>query len=373
MVLVLSILTVSFLGCIEIEPTETPVPTLTPTPVPTPTPTPTTSTPTPVVATPTVTPTVHDSGKITISPPTKSTGTIVRHYEWSYGGGTWTWDLPLPESLYNYYKDKPRPPTADYSVYITDPYDDVYIEALIKKFNEAATKGGYDEYEKVNLVIAFVQSLPYTVDNVTTPFDEYPRYPIETLVDYGGDCEDTAILTAALLDKMGYDVVLIDLPGHVAVGVLGGEGIYGTYYSENGKKYFYLETTGEGWKIGEIPENYKGTSVTLYHLVPKAILIHDWTATHTRSILTDVVTLTVTVENVGTATANDVKVYAAFDAEGDYVYNPKESEVFDLNPGGKATVTLHLNVPSGKYTRLIIRTISGNYLMDESNSEWFQT
>jgi|GEM_PF-1230107 len=53
---------------------------------------------------------------------------------------------------------------------------------------------------------------------------------------------------------MGYGVVLIKLPGHVAVGVRGGEGIYGTYYSENGEKYFYLETTSEGWKIGETPD-----------------------------------------------------------------------------------------------------------------------
>ena len=41
--------------------------------------------------------------------------------------------------------------------------------------------------EKVNLVITFVQSLPYTSDSVTTAFDEYPQYPMETLVEYGGN------------------------------------------------------------------------------------------------------------------------------------------------------------------------------------------
>ena len=360
LVLALSILTVSFLGCIEIEPTETPSPTLTPTPVSTPT--------------PAATPTANDSEEISYSPTTPSVERIDRHYEWSYDGRTWMWDLTLPESLYSYYKDKPRPPTrGDYSVYVTDPYDDVYIESLIKKLEAAAAKKGYDDYEKVNLVIAFVQSLPYTADNVTTPFDEYPRYPIETLVDYGGDCEDTAILTAALLDGMGYDVVLIRLPGHMAVGVLGGEGIYGTYYLEDGKKYYYLETTGEGFKIGERPDEYKSSSATLYHLVPHAILAHDWTATRTRSILTDILTLTVTVENVGTATAKNVKVHAGFDAGEDYVYNPKESETFDLSPGSEATVTLYLNVPRDKYTRIIVWITSDGHLMDKSTSKWFQT
>gem|GEM_PF-4903874 len=84
----------------------TPRPIVTPTLMPTPTPT---STPIPTL----VTPTVHDIGEITISPATQPTGTIARHYEWSYGGRTWTADLTLPKSLYEYYKDKPRPPTGD--------------------------------------------------------------------------------------------------------------------------------------------------------------------------------------------------------------------------------------------------------------------
>ncbi|MCS4542095.1 MAG: hypothetical protein HY929_07250 [Euryarchaeota archaeon] len=309
----------------------------------------------------------------TIYPPPKSAETITRHYEMGYGGAKWKWDLKIPRSLYEYYKNRPRLPTKDYSIYITDPFDDQYIESLIKQFDEATAKKGYNEYEKVNFVIAFVQSLQYTPDIVTTGFDEYPRYPIETLVDHGGDCEDTSILTAALLNKMNYDVVLIELPKHMAVGILGGEGIYGAYYTENGKKYFYLETTGDGWKIGQIPDEYKDSTVKLYHLLPKAVLTHTWTGTRTRSILIDTMELTVIVENVGTAAAHNVKVYAAFDAGENYVYNPKESDAFNLDTGSKATITLHLDVPSNKHTRLLVRIISDKYLMDESHSDWFQT
>lgn len=151
---------------------------------------------------------------------------------------------------------------------VKDPYDDYYISSMVQKINEAAIKEGFTESEKVNFVIAFVQSLPYTEDSVTTDWDEYPRYPIETLFDRGGDCEDTSILVAALLDRMGYDVCLLILEdeNHCAVGVVI-EGTYGTYYEYNGKKYFYLETVGEGWEIGDYPD-FTDTWAYIYPLNP---------------------------------------------------------------------------------------------------------
>lgn len=50
---------------------------------------------------------------------------------------------------------------------------------------------------------------------------EYPKYPVETLVE-GGDCEDKSILLAAILRAMGYRTALLVFsgnPGHIAVGV----------------------------------------------------------------------------------------------------------------------------------------------------------
>jgi len=83
------------------------------------------------------------------------------------------------------------------------------------------------------------------------------RYPIETLFEKKGDCEDTAILGATLMKAAGLDVVLLLLkfPGraHVAIGVKGD--FSGIYYSHNGKKYFYAETTCAA-PVGTIPENF---------------------------------------------------------------------------------------------------------------------
>jgi hypothetical protein len=204
--------------------------------------------------------------------------TITKHYRWSYGGWEYTLSLSIPRGLYEYCRSKPRPPTRNYSVYVTDPRDDEFLKGVVASFNKYALERGLSESEKINLMIAFVQSLPYTPDNVTTPYDEYPRYPVETLVDGGGDCEDTSILMAALLDAMGYDVILISLPNHMAVGISGRSAFYGSYYELDNKWYFFLETTGEGWGIGEIPPEFEGMSAYLYRIEPTPILTHSWDA-----------------------------------------------------------------------------------------------
>ena len=305
-----------------------------------------------------------------IAEPTYSSDTITKEYEWSYDGQDWQWTLSIPQSLYEYYVARPRVATEDYSIYVTHPMDDEYIDTIIDKIEEAAADKGYDEMETVNFAVSFVQSLPYAVDSVTTPYDEYPRYPIETLVDNGGDCEDTSILMAAILNEMGYGMVLLSLPNHMAVGVLGDESMSGSYFPHNDGKYYYLETTGSGWAIGELPSEYTEESATIYDIVPVPILTQDWSAESTRANKT---TLTITVENLGTETATDVYIYAAFDAGNDMVWNAEESQLFDLYPDQSITITMQLDTPHGEYTRLIVQIVDNGYSADTSYSEWFDT
>ena len=126
----------------------------------------------------------------------------------------------------------------------------------------------------MNFAASFVQNFKYEEDTD----GEYPNYPVETLFDKKGDCEDTAILTAALLQSMGYDTVLIRFlsategeAGHMAVGVAVA-GVSGGYsYPYDGKNYYYLETTATSWELGDMPPDilskYKGKSDAIYELV----------------------------------------------------------------------------------------------------------
>ncbi|MFN3383284.1 MAG: hypothetical protein ACK401_00125 [Archaeoglobaceae archaeon] len=306
-------------------------------------------------------------------PPNETEKYIQREYKWSYKGNEWTWSVVFPKSLYEYYKNKPRLPTRDYSVYVTDPYDDEVMKQLVEVFRNSSKREGFNDWETINFVISFVQSLPYTADNVTTPFDEYPRYPIETLVDNGGDCEDTSILTAELLSKLGYDVVLILLPNHMAVGVTCSN-CYGTYYEYKGVKYFYLETTGEGWKIGEIPKEYENVGAIIYPLISKPLITVDWVSKPIAYNAFYVVYETnITVKNEGSKTAKNLRIWVGFDATQEKkVYAQEITNPSDLEPGSILYWNVALSVPRGVYTRLHI-VVYGENFITERVSEWFKT
>lgn len=306
----------------------------------------------------------------TIKEANQPAGLISREYTWEYAGKEWAWELDIPQSLYEYYKGIPRPPTPNYSIYVTHPQDDILIEYLVSQIEKTAQEEGFSHLEKVGFTASFVQNLLYTADSVTTAYDEYPRYPVETLVDNGGDCEDTSILLASLLNAMGYGSILIVFPGnHAAVGVLSSDGMYGTYYEYGGDNYFYLETTDSGWRVGEIPEELEGTPANLYGMTPIAILTHTWTAMGDGRTFD----LKITIENLGTAAATDVYVLAGFDAGENKLWNARPSPNFELPTNERIVVTLSLQVPLGKYTRLMVQIIDDGHAVDESYSEWVDT
>ena len=301
----------------------------------------------------------------------QSTTLVSRTYHWSYDGKEWTWSLDIPQSLYDYFKGLPRSPTSNYSIYVTHPSDDAYLGKLIAKLQDTAAAEGYSAFETVSFAAAFVQSLPYVTDNVSTGFDEYPRYPVETLVDNGGDCEDTSILMAALVNGIGYGVVMLYFKEeeHVAVGVKGGEGMSGTYWEYNGDKYYYLETTGENWDLGQIPPDYQNARANIYDMKPVPILTHTWKSTG-RPGYAD---LEVKVSNLGSAPAQGVYIYAGFDAGNDQLWNPEQSALFDVGLDQEITVTLSLKVPRDVHTRIIVQIVYGGYAVDDSQSEWLDT
>ena len=185
---------------------------------------------------------------------------IDRVYEMvdSWSGNEFDFRIGVSLDYYNMYKNIFPHDISDRNnlrsfITIGDPTID-YIAGEFLKVDR-------DENCVLCLVLDFVQDIDY-IDDFTTGYDEYPKYPLETLMDEGGDCEDTSFLMAAILEKIGFDTVLINPPGHMAVGVAGD--FEGTYYNYNRKRYFYLETTGKYYGIGDLPEQYEGMSVNIY-------------------------------------------------------------------------------------------------------------
>ena len=121
--------------------------------------------------------------------------------------------------------------------------------------------------------LSFVQSIEYHRDQG----GEYPRYPSETVMDGWCDCEDSAILFAALANHLEYDCVFLEFGsdgflgvgkwGHVDVGIAASyDGEFsGTYWTKHGRKYYYVACSARGWDIGDDPGD-KYNSAKIYSL-----------------------------------------------------------------------------------------------------------
>lgn len=184
-------------------------------------------------------------------------------------GSAWM-DLTIDTQMYSYYRSLQRYyDVANYSKYVNDENNRAVVQQIVDAMRDIANQLYYDDSAVAREMAKFVQDcIEYEYDSDTAGQDEYPRYPIETLYERRGDCEDTSILMAALLKEWGYEVGFFLLPGHVAVALRTSD-YYddGPYYEIDGHRYLYIESTGSGWNIGDIPEELMGTSAQLY-LIP---------------------------------------------------------------------------------------------------------
>ena len=293
---------------------------------------------------------------------------IMCKFTWKYGGIDWDWEAEISKQLYQTLHDKPRPRADTASVYVTHSLDDIFFQKLTAALSAEGEKLGFTNYQMVEFAISFVQSLPYSYDIDTTGLEEYKRYPVETLVDGTGDCEDTAYLLAELFRAMNYEAILLYYFGeHTAVGVADSGNMYGSYYNYNGKRYFYIESTGEGWKIGQLPPGTESAQV--WELVPVPALgceRYEWPA------FTGTMPLELTIYNDGTAPALGVTAYACLDAGGNNMVWAEAQTIVDIPPEETRTVTLELTFPNHPiHTRVIYRIIYGDYKVDEGFSDWF--
>jgi hypothetical protein len=187
-------------------------------------------------------------------------------FAWDYGGNHWIWNLSIPQELYDAYKAVPDSVRIQLGLdrfgFFTTTHDN-YMQTLAQKLNNTAAERGYSSYDEVNFVLAFVQSIPYKFDNVSTGYQDYPRFPVETLVDDVGDCKSHSILFSTLMLILGYGTVFINPPDHLAVGILGND-LTGASWTYNNQTYYYCETTGIGFKIGDLPDQFQGISAFVY-------------------------------------------------------------------------------------------------------------
>ncbi len=198
------------------------------------------------------------------------------HNQFEYRSKEHNLTLSVPLKEYLRYKEKQRPSWlnynryhpyfffTEYAVMAVEPGDDAIIERVVDYLDGIVAEEQLNERQRIELALSLVQSLNYSLDSISSTSDEYPRYPVETLFEKEGDCEDTSILLAAILTDMGHDVALILFEefDHMGLGI-NYPLEYGNSWLLGEKRYWYLDTTGKrtaGWA----PEPYAETSAYIY-------------------------------------------------------------------------------------------------------------
>lgn len=130
-----------------------------------------------------------------------------------------------------------------YSAFIEDPEIDRFLDEFLKPFERIKRTDNLNDEEFLEIMITFVQQIPY--DRYAP---EYPRFPIEVIYDETGDCDEKSLLLLGMLSHEGYDVAFIIFPDihHATAGIRinpSGNPSFRVFESPDKAKYFYIETT----------------------------------------------------------------------------------------------------------------------------------
>ncbi len=182
-------------------------------------------------------------------------------------------DLPVSRSRFEYYRRQPRH-NGRWNRYAELEIPEV--RALALEFQKLHAGRRWGTSNQIGNVLKFVQScIARSHDRDTTGHEDWARYPIETLMERTGDCEDATILCAAILARLGFQVALLRYPDHLAFGIAGADHLKGDYVEDpkTGACYFYRGATGNGQRLGQIPRQEYQTS--LPEIIQVEILVNE--------------------------------------------------------------------------------------------------
>ncbi|MDD3006008.1 MAG: hypothetical protein PHX30_00275 [Candidatus Pacebacteria bacterium] len=185
-------------------------------------------------------------------------------FQWSYRGKEYSIKETFYGNIDAYYKE--HPVKALYEGRAEDEYyenfalnleheEDPTINDVVNDIKSEGVKNNLSEEEILELVISFVQDIPYDdakydlIESASGNVEEsWTRFPYEVLYDNTGICTDKSMLTVALVEKLNYGTALFgfDKKEHMVPAIQCTQE-YSSYYSG----YCYTEVTNVGFKIGD--------------------------------------------------------------------------------------------------------------------------
>ncbi|MGD0153280.1 MAG: copper amine oxidase N-terminal domain-containing protein [Thermacetogeniaceae bacterium] len=233
---------------------------------------------------------VPQPGSIITVPPLQydsSVSTTGMDFTWQYRDESFNWHAEIPQSLLNwdrqvnqlasdYYSGQysqsdlfrtmpdnvrqlvladSEQESGDLAPWVKDDDNSQWAGVLADRLAACALSQGLDYWHTAEFIQSFVGGA------ITYQLTDVPELPAQTVAD-NGDCKDKSILLAAILENLSYKVTLLEFDpgpgetGHMAVGVAFDDSqIPGdrnlSYYSHQGLKYYFAETTSPNWALGK--------------------------------------------------------------------------------------------------------------------------
>jgi hypothetical protein len=156
------------------------------------------------------------------------------------------WNVEVDKNVIDFYNDYPL---VDFPVYFNAPMTPVTRNSIIAKFQPQLENKS--DREKVEFLLHFVQNaFQYETDLKQFGKEKF-FFPDELFYYPSSDCEDRSVLFSFLVRWfVGYDIIGLNYPGHLATAIaLPGE-IIGTYLEFNGKIYTICDPTYINAPIG---------------------------------------------------------------------------------------------------------------------------
>jgi|GEM_PF-4574483 hypothetical protein len=183
-----------------------------------------------------------------------------REFSWPYNNRWYKAVMTLDEKLYQDYRRLPQD-NHDFGTYLNIQPQDSSISSLARQFRDIAQQNNLDDYQLVELTMAFVQAIPYDSNRVMLLGSgknlDYLT-PYEVLYQNTGICLDKSVLGVSLLRELGYGSALLlylepinyatDSSSHASIGlqVPSGQGL------KSAPDYGYVESTTRA-PLGLVP------------------------------------------------------------------------------------------------------------------------
>lgn len=154
------------------------------------------------------------------------------------------------------------------------------LDLILEELKKIKTKNGLNSFEFAEMVVTFVQDIPYAFvfDTACKSPDKYEdsirlllekckdccighipfgiQNPVGFMGNLKGDCDTRTVIIYSILSYFEYDVAILN-SNYYRHSILGLHiPATGKFKIQNGKRYYVWETTNKHFTIGTLPKNF---------------------------------------------------------------------------------------------------------------------